>query len=151
MGVPVSALTFSGSLMPGAVVIEVATWGRWAHVWAETEHGLVIDATASQGVTERPMPELPRPHWEERFDLMHLPALMRQVLADSLRAQIGTPYDWQWIWAYPLRRNWQDPDAWVCSELIAKPLQDLGLVRFRDDLRRVTPLLLLRELKRQMG
>ena len=34
-------------------------------------------------------------------------------------AQIGARYDWSYLWGWLFRRNWQNPDKWVCHELIA--------------------------------
>lgn len=43
-----------------------------------------------------------------------------------LRSQIGKPYDMAAIAAFPLRRNWRDPNSWFCSELVAAALQACG-------------------------
>jgi len=32
--------------------------------------------------------------------------------------QLGKGYDWNYLWGWLFRRNWQDPEKWVCSELI---------------------------------
>lgn len=43
-----------------------------------------------------------------------------------LWAQIGKPYDHTAIMAFVAGRNWQDPDAWFCSELKAGAMLSAG-------------------------
>ena len=45
-----------------------------------------------------------------------------------LRGQIGAPYDPIQIVYFFVGRNWQDPNAWSCSELIAAAKVACGLV-----------------------
>lgn len=43
-----------------------------------------------------------------------------------LEAQIGKPYDMTAILAFPLQRDWREPDSWFCSELAASSLEACG-------------------------
>ena len=55
-------------------------------------------------------------------------------------SQIGKPYDYTAILGLGLRRDWQEEDAWFCSELVAWAFQHAGEPLFRAEcLRRVTP------------
>ena len=45
-----------------------------------------------------------------------------------MRSQIGKPYDGEAILAFVAGRNWQDPEAWFCSELVAAGLEDSSIV-----------------------
>jgi hypothetical protein len=141
-GEEIVAVGFYGSGMaPAAVGIEICTASIWAHTWAETGHGTIIDATGAHGVAERERFNPPGPPWATWWDRYQLtaPLATRQALYRRLATQIGRPYDTDWICAYHLNRNWQDDDAWVCSELIGWSLQAEGVLMLPDKLRRVTP------------
>ncbi|MDR3439891.1 hypothetical protein [Telmatospirillum sp.] len=62
-----------------------------------------------------------------------------------LQAQIGKPYDVTAIEAFIAGRNWHDPDAWFCSELIAAALEHAGVFPYplSSPANRVTPASLL--------
>jgi len=61
------------------------------------------------------------------------------VVRDSLISQIGKPYDWTAVFGYILRRNWNDDQAWFCSELISWGLKVTGLRISNKVPWRVTP------------
>ena len=44
-----------------------------------------------------------------------------------MRSQIGKPYDALAIVAFAAGRDWQEPDSWFCSELIAAALVEAGI------------------------
>ena len=52
----------------------------------------------------------------------------RKSSYDFARSQIGKPYDEQAILAFVAGRNWQDPEAWFCSELVAAGLEYASIV-----------------------
>jgi hypothetical protein len=41
-------------------------------------------------------------------------------------SQVGKGYDWGYLFGWLLRRNWQDPEKWVCHELIPWSCQQAG-------------------------
>ena len=43
-----------------------------------------------------------------------------------LKAQEFKPYDMEGIAAFIAGRNWDDPDSWFCSELVAAGLEESG-------------------------
>lgn len=47
-----------------------------------------------------------------------------------LLQQRGKPYDTDAIEGFIVGRNWQKPDAWICSELVAAALVNCGWIRF---------------------
>ena len=51
-----------------------------------------------------------------------------KIYYDFVRSQIGKPYDEQAILAFVAGRNWQDPEAWFCSELVAAGLEYASIV-----------------------
>ena len=56
-----------------------------------------------------------------------------------LRAQVGKPYDWTALLSWIVRRDWQEPDAWFCSELSEAFIGAWARPRFREAVSRVTP------------
>lgn len=47
-----------------------------------------------------------------------------------MRSQIGKPYDHTGILAFVVGRDWQSPDSWFCSELVAAALEQCGYFPF---------------------
>lgn len=64
-----------------------------------------------------------------------------QDVADvaAARSQIGKPYDWPGVLGIGFRRNWQESDAWFCSELVAWAFGVSGSPLFRTEHWRITP------------
>lgn len=94
-----------------------ATWSPFAHVVLVSPYTAeFIEATHGKGVVLGSLAEfLGRDGVELRCIPHHDPAA---VWARAL-SQVGKPYDWRFLWALIARRDWQDPSAWACSELIA--------------------------------
>lgn len=65
--------------------------------------------------------------WTKKL-LVTLPSTAEQETAwlNFLYAQIGKPYDETAILAFPLQRDWREPDSWFCSELGAAALEECG-------------------------
>ncbi|KAG0188260.1 hypothetical protein DFQ28_005152 [Apophysomyces sp. BC1034] len=65
---------------------------------------------------------------------------MPEAESAAAASQIGKPYDYTAILGLGLRRDWQQDDAWFCSESVAWAFDSAGHPLFRpDSLRRVTP------------
>ena len=76
----------------------------------------------------------------KRGAIIELPCRDPQAVIAAAASQIGKPYDYTAILGLGLRRDWQEEDAWFCSELVAWAFQHAGDPLFRADcLRRVTP------------
>jgi uncharacterized protein YycO len=108
--------------------IRLHCYGFWAtHVDAVMPDGRKIGAIGD-GVKARPA------DYDERTEQRLLLELdCDQATADRfhtfLREQIGKPYDFTAIAAFVARRDWQRPDSWFCSELIAAALLECGFLR----------------------
>jgi uncharacterized protein YycO len=64
----------------------------------------------------------------------------KKTLESFLLSQMSKPYDWKAIFALPFIRNWQEDDAWFCSELIAAAISRAnGESLFNEHLSRITP------------
>ena len=60
-----------------------------------------------------------------RVEIVHLPATAEVEAAfwSFLHDQVGTPYDELAIAGFAFDRDWRNPAAWFCSELIARALE----------------------------
>ena len=57
-----------------------------------------------------------------------------------IRAQMGKPYDKTAILGFLTERDWHDPKAWFCSELITAALEKAGIIRpVPADVWKITP------------
>ena len=101
----------------------ISTLIRWA-TWSPVSHVVlispcrdqIIEATHGKGVVLGTLTEfLARDGAELRRIPHHDPY---GVWARAL-SQVGKPYDWRYSLSWLLRRDWQDPAAWACAELIA--------------------------------
>lgn len=138
-------LLFSTNYMPASVGIRVATWSRFSHVdFIVPKTGTVIGALALKGgVTEYLLKDRlsESTHWA----IYEYDADADRVLA-HLRTQVGKPYDWLACVGIFMHRDWQQSDAWECSELQGWAAQKSGcpLVNPQLRLNRVSPETLLR-------
>jgi hypothetical protein len=112
-------------------------WSPWSHVATIVPGERVIDARWLHGVCERPLAEViahASKHAEREWFVPDAPAGYAW-----LREQVGRPYDTAGVIGLGLRREWQDEEAWFCSELHEQFLEHCGLTRFVNSPRRVTP------------
>lgn len=117
--------------------IRAFTWSRWSHV-ALIDGYCAIEALAPDGVTVNDTEVVLMRSSE--FELVELPCRNPEAVRAAAASQVGRPYDWSAVLGIALRRDWQQDDAWFCSELIAWAFAQAGEPLFRADcLRRVTP------------
>ena len=130
-------LLFSSSGSPMGTLIRAATWSRWSHV-ALVANRTAIEAAPFCGVREVKLEEaITR---AKDTTLVELPVHNPQLIIEAARSQLGKPYDWTAILGLGLHRDWQEQDAWFCSELIAWSAAEAGESWYRcKSLRRVTP------------
>jgi len=145
----VENLIFIGSREIGAVAIRLATIHWSSHVLLELSDGSMIESLWPYGVVRRFDRTFSPGTRVERYRI-DLPEQQREEAFKRANRQIGRPYDVRWIGGFLFfHRHWQDPSAWVCSELAAHALP--GLLNF-GSLSRITPrdLLLSPHLKRNV-
>lgn len=107
--------------------IRAFEYGFWAtHVETVLPDGTLLGAHMDGGVRIRPQGYDAGTRSKEL--VVDLPAddLMDDRFEAFLRAQLGKPYDKTAIGAFVLERDWQEPDAWFCSELMAAALVECG-------------------------
>jgi uncharacterized protein YycO len=122
----------------GSVLIRAATWSPWSHVATISSDGLqVVDARFPGGVRVRQLSELREISSKWCVREWRVPDA-RSGYA-WLQQQIGKPYDYTWALGLGLQRDWGEDNAWGCSELHERFLEQCGLTRFVNQPQRVTP------------
>jgi len=107
--------------------------GYWAtHVECLMPDGTLLGAHAEGGVMARPHDYDKGKFTDEMYVSIRTTPADRDSFHQFLRSQLGRPYDFEAIAALavaPLvgERNWQEPDSWFCSELIAAGLCHCGV------------------------
>ncbi len=128
---------------PGSLAIRLVTWSAWSHVDLLLDEpgaaARLVGAVAPSGVIETPM-SIRLAH-ASRAAIVEFPVRNPQAVLDAALGQIGRPYDWLGCAGIALRnRDWQEPDSWFCSELVAYAFGQAGEPLFREDMvSRVTP------------
>jgi hypothetical protein len=121
--------------------IRAFEYGFWAsHVEALMPDGTLLGAHYDGGVQARPR-DYDRGQFTREL-YVDLPA--DQAMTDRfhafLRAQIGKPYDLEAIAGLVAQREWRNPNAWFCSELIIAGLEHCGwLPALATEISRITP------------
>lgn len=128
---------FSTTRWPLSAAIRAATWSRWSHV-AMVDGDSVIEAVAGKGVRRASLRgAIDR---AADFAFVDLPATDPASVIAAAAGEINKPYDYTALIGLALRRDWQEPDAWFCSELVAWSFQEAGQPLLRAEVvRRVTP------------
>lgn len=115
------------------------TWSKYSHVsWIDSKDMSVYEAWYPEGVRQNPNINFGHTPGT-RIDLFSIKGMTdehRDSLRSWLRTQIGKPYDLWAILGFVLRRELQDEDAWICSELIFRGMQLSGIDLLS---RRITP------------
>jgi hypothetical protein len=112
---------------PVSAGIRAAEYGFWAsHTEAVMPDGTLLGAHYDGGVQARAA-DYDKGEFSREL-IVSLPASpeMTDAFHAFLRTQLGKPYDVEAIVAFVARRDWQEPDAWFCSELQAAALAACG-------------------------
>lgn len=125
-----------------AAGIRAAEYGFWAiHTEAVMPDGTLLGAHYKGGVQARPAAYDVGLYTKDL--IVELPAdeAMTDRFHAFMRAQLGKPYDVEAIAAFVARRNWERPDAWFCSELVAAALVACGWFTYRlaTEFNHITP------------
>jgi len=120
----------------GSRIIRAVTWSRWSHA-AIIDGNEIIEAVWPRvRVSSLAWAIETHPRWT----VIDIPVADESAAIAAARSQIGKPYDLWGVLGLGLKRQWQDDDAWWCSELIPWAAKQGGTDLFRPDaLRRITP------------
>lgn len=130
-------LLYSRSRHISSAGIRLATWGEFSHV-AQIAGEQVIEAVWKPGVR----PDLLRNAIgrASRWAIVEYDHKNPAGMISAVRSQIGKPYDKTGALGLGVHRNWQDDDAWWCSELVAWAAQQAGDPWFMPQaVHRITP------------
>lgn len=120
-------LRFVTSDSPISFGIRAAEYGFWAsHVEALMPDGSLLGAHVEGGVLARARDYDKGKFIQELYVEIPAEPVVVAAFHAFLRSQLGKPYDKEAILAFVARRDWQDPDAWFCSELQAAALSACG-------------------------
>jgi len=121
----------------GGRILRLFLMSRWNHVAIQVGN-VVYEALSSGGVIKRSPAAFTR-SWH-RVSSVETDVADVRALQRFLELQLGKPYDWKAILAFPFRGGWHDRSAWFCSELTYEALRvGGGLVPDRLPANRVTP------------
>lgn len=127
---------FCTSKLPGAALIRAVTWSQWSHV-ALVDGDEAIEAIWP-AVRVAPLAEVIAAH--SAHVIVDLPCRLPSDVIRAARSQVGKPYDLSALFGLLMHRDWQEPDSWFCSELVAWAFAQAGSPLFRADaLHRITP------------
>lgn len=123
----------------GAWLLRFVMWSRWSHS-ALLDGDTVYDATFwGGGVRATPAGDFFRHYTQsELLTIDIVPSLLPAARA-WLSQQLGKPYDWTALLSWIVRRDWQEDDAWFCSELTEAFVNLWARPRFRERVSRITP------------
>lgn len=117
-------------------LIQWITFSKWCHVAIQVG-GVIYEADMRGGVRTVSTDTF-HDAWDQTVPL-ELDVPDTGALVRFLRLQLGKDYDWMALVALPWREDWQDPEHWFCSELVAAALVKGGLPDFAVEKSRITP------------
>ena len=121
--------------------IRTFEYGYWAsHVEALMIDGTLLGAHADGGVQARLHDYDKGQFSKELYVVLPTTQAMDDKFYQFLKDQIGKPYDMRAIAALILDRDWREPSAWFCSELIMAALEYCSWIpKLADDVTHITP------------
>lgn len=121
----------------GGRILRLFLMSKWNHVAIQIGN-TVYESVSGSGVVKRRPVDFAKA-WD-RISSVEVDASSQLALLRFLNDQVGKPYDWRAILAFPFRGSWQDRSGWFCSELVYEALRvGGGLVSDRLPANRVTP------------
>lgn len=111
----------------GSKAIQIFERGWPSHVDCVWPDGRLLGARSDAIGGAPPGVQLRSPNYAKwtqvkRIGLSVTPQQLTDWL-NFLEDQIGKPYDVTAILAFPMQRDWREPDSWFCSELQAAALE----------------------------
>lgn len=118
------------------MLLRAFLWSPWSHC-AIVDGDEVVEAAAWYGVRSRLLEEFLAA--SSLYEIIRIPCNDPEVAIAAARSQIGKPYDWAGVFGIWFRRNWQNEDHYMCSELVAWAQAQSGPALFRTKASRITP------------
>lgn len=123
-----------------AWLLRFIMWSRWSHAAIyDSKMGVVYDTTFWQGGVRK----TPSAQFFSKYTSREVRTMGYHDVRSArawLDQQIGKPYDWTALLSWIVRRDWQQDDAWFCSELVEACRNKFAVRRvFRERASRITP------------
>lgn len=115
-----------------STVIRFGTWSEYSHVDFITSSGKAIGCWPDDGVQYHD-------RTADRVQFAEIEVNSAARVEEFILAQLGKEYDWSAIFGMFVRRDWNNPDKWFCSELIAAALLYDNIVIAKKESNRITP------------
>jgi hypothetical protein len=123
----------------GSALLRWYMSSRWSHsAIYDEEAGVVYDTTFWQGGCKVHSSDA----FFKKYPQSRLVSLLITNKEDArswLTAQLGKKYDWTALLGIYFRRNWQEDDAWFCSEMSEAFIGLFDRPRFNEQAHRITP------------
>lgn len=121
----------------GGRILRLFLMSRWNHVAIQVGNA-VYESVAGRGVIKRSPAQFSNA-WDKVSSVEVVVADQLSMLR-FLNDQVGMPYDWRAILAFPFRGGWHNSTGWFCSELVFEALRvGGGLIPERIPPNRITP------------
>ena len=130
-------LLYTRSHHLSSAAIRLATWGDFSHV-AQIDGPKVIESVFRDGVREDSLDNaIAR---ASRWAIVEYRHRNPAAMIAAARSQIGKPYDMTGALGLGVHRDWQQDDAWWCSELVPWAAAQAGEAWFMPQaMHRITP------------
>lgn len=110
-------VVYGGSNKIGSLLIRAFTGSPVSHV------GLVVGSNVIESVAGKGVILTPTPEFVSRYRSVYagdFPSLFTPPdVAKRAATMLGAPYDYTALFGVLFRQDWDAPDSWICSELIA--------------------------------
>lgn len=116
-------------------IIRTLSASKWSHVAIQIDT-VVYEATIRNGVVRTSLCD-----FRKRYpvsDTFHVFG-KKEIAKKWLDKQVGAPYDFGGLVTFHVNRNWEKPDKWFCSELVAEALIKAGIIHQKVRSHRITP------------
>lgn len=132
-------LVFSNSKLPLSHIIRWVTWSDWSHVAILVDDNLVIESTLSHGGVKVCSLDEFKSRASE-WAIFDIECKNPEGVVAAALSQVGKPYDWTGILGVGFHRDWQEDDAWWCSEFVLWAFDESGDPKIKKEaIRRATP------------
>jgi uncharacterized protein YycO len=117
-------LRFTKDNNPMGAIIRFWTWSEWDHCEIVTGSGY-LGARPDGGVRIRPF-NYTKPLAESFARIAFDSAFQERRFLNFVKDQIDKPYDFSAILGFASKRDWHNPDSWICSEIVAAAAEYAG-------------------------
>lgn len=118
-------------------LIRTLTRSKWSHVALQMNNS-VYEVTFERGVSRTSVFEFRKRYPESDIKCVNIHD--EAPVKKWLDSQLGKKYDYGALVGFlDTKRNWEDPEEWFCSELIAEALIREGVIHPKVRSHRITP------------